>query len=837
MKFTTLARSLRTVLAASATTAIAMMNTAYAVGAVTPPVPAAGQAIINQAVGTYDDGNSHNFYTTSNQVVVTIQNAPSVSISASGGNIYTDGNNLIDLFVITNSGNATATLALPNTAEQVTFPTGSGAVTQPAFGYYETDPATGSPQKFAIADINSQNIQIPAGTSKSLWVTYPIPYGASAGANTTSLSVTLTQAAVNAGTGTGTSAVAAQSASATALTNDTVTNEAQLDLNTKFIDGSASTAGTLQIKTDAQNSGGMPAHGLQSAQALLATAGATRPGVFIVQQIPFCANCSARTRPQLTAASTVQTFAANGYVDSGTLPLVVYAHDASMKTWDTTWQNTTVTAVGVYLTCTATSNNICLNGTTYPAVQGTQQSQNDGLAGLAPHPAVTILSTMNYPTGFHSSDTNAFSTLSNGAIMGNVNNDILAPTYTDFSGTLGTIDGASVDLTRALANTTPQNPVTGASNQAFDSSPASFGVRNGPLGNPEAIGMLDGGSTLTSNGDFTAFVLNGSAQGSAAYSVNNNFDATSGSSFTLPSVTYFVENTIRNEGTTADSYTLTANTTPTPYAGASILPNGWTVTFFAANADNSVGPALTGTNANTTPPINSGATFNYFAGYTPGTGALTLSLFTPYEAVVTATSVNSVTAATSTKTPIADPTIHVMFVNGYVKMTKTATTDISACSASVNALASQFSAAGISAPACPGAKITYTVNYQNLAPSPLPGNGNISLSAKNFQIIEDGNGTANALTPQNTSNWAQFSNGLTDLAFDASAGSFNPVFGASDPNNAGWSSHWVGNAAGSTKFTDIVGELKPATGGSLQFSIVVKGAPPVVPALRTATAL
>ncbi|HWT00340.1 MAG TPA: hypothetical protein VN256_08840 [Pyrinomonadaceae bacterium] len=223
-------------------------------------------------------------------------------------------------------------------------------------------------------------------------------------------------------------------------------------------------------------------------------------------------------------------------------------------------------------------------------------------------------------------------------------------------------------------------------------------VLNGPQGAP-------GASNSNTNDDFTNKSVSAGLAGVGP-----------GGSTTAQGVVNFT-NTIQNSGNANDSYTLSVQSFP---AGATVKVTVNAVQTTVVNNGVATGNAIPAI------PINFGATADYQVEVTLPAGKTVL---TGYDTVLRATSGNTNTEYNETIDRV---------YTGFIELTKTATV-------------SNTTGVGAATDPVPGAQIIYTITYKNVSSEPAGGAGNVTLSASNIVISEDG-----TPSPGNTNNWATY---------------------------------------------------------------------------------
>ncbi|HWQ33837.1 MAG TPA: hypothetical protein VNQ79_13385 [Blastocatellia bacterium] len=291
----------------------------------------------------------------------------------------------------------------------------------------------------------------------------------------------------------------------------------------------------------------------------------------------------------------------------------------------------------------------------------------------------------------------------------------------------------------------------------------SGNVLNGVAGNAGATGP-DG----TTSSDFTAKGANvgiNVAPGSVSTAVN----------------TVAFTNTLQNTGTGNDTYTIKIQNAASLFSS---LPAGASVTLAtAAGGGSSV--TITSSNPNDTlsVPVSYGGTADYTVTVTVPAGTTVL----PTASAGTATEDGGYSVkllATSGATPAAtNLTTDIVYV-GFVRLAKTAT------------ISNTDTTKGSATDPVPGAEITYTITYTNIAKATTGGVGSVSLSASSLVITEDGNAAPN--------NWGATTDRVASSETDSRSGVI--VYSNSD-----------------TRLVDTVpGSLAPGQSGTLTFKRRIK---------------
>ncbi len=308
---------------------------------------------------------------------------------------------------------------------------------------------------------------------------------------------------------------------------------------------------------------------------------------------------------------------------------------------------------------------------------------------------------------------------------------------------------------------------------ASASASTTYGVLNGPQRYPGASGDYGASGYASVDHDFTARVLTIVPNASNQYASVNT--GTTGNVVTVAANTTFsIRNTLQNTGSAPDTFTIAVP--------LNSLPSGWKVALYAAKADGSMNTAAPISATQSTAPISPNATADYYAVYS-APAALTMNAYFAYNVTLRAKSVNGGSA-------ITNDTQHVIFVNGFVQLTKSVsiTPGQNGCPA--------FAFPNVPLPVCSGGTITYTIAYQNLMPP--AGTNNVAMSAIGFMLTEDGSGN---------NGWAIYTNGLQATPVDAGGGTI------ACPSST---------CAKATSFTDTLPTLAPQMSGSVSFRVVVR---------------
>jgi len=314
-------------------------------------------------------------------------------------------------------------------------------------------------------------------------------------------------------------------------------------------------------------------------------------------------------------------------------------------------------------------------------------------------------------------------------------------------------------------------------------------VLNGPAGRPDAAGMVGGYTSADQNGDFSTAVLHVTPRtdGSVPSTATGTF-VSMGSAGLYPqgqivnvpaNTSVAVRSTLKNSGNVAETFALSADT-----LGGIVnpLPAVWSTAFYAINATNN-GPDTTrpfdATHA--TPAVSPNATLDFYTVYTAPASGVAMNAFAQYATEVFARVIESGAAA------IKNRTYHTLYVNGYIGIVKTLAVD------NTTGCASATGYGAIVAPVCSGTKLTYTIAYRNVLEPSISGSGNVTFSANNFVISENG--------ADPSTGWALSTYGLTSAPVDSNN---KPV------------------SYTAQTFSVAIGTLAPGESGTITFSVVVR---------------
>ncbi len=768
----------------------------------------AGTPIVNQATSSYSDTANNTYTSTSNKVTTVVQSAPSLTNVDTTVQNTTPGGQLTDTFTLTNTGNGNATFALTAGAETGTD--ASYATVQAYVVTYAT--AIGTPAASGCTVISSSvesctlagantllgNNPVASSGVVTIGAVYNVTTSATAGTLSgtnqtviTPLSATTTQSVAN---NAGTTAAATSTAVAASET-DNVLADARIDLQ-KFgyqPNATPNTTANIEYVIDAANGGSLPARDLTSVKTLL---GSTANGIFISDKLPSFGGVLAQVQSATVATSTAAGFGA-------TSTATIYY---STSTTGAAGSWTAYSGSGVF-PATATFIGVLVSGTPNAELGTNANSTSQGTVAAAKS-AVTLTFYVSPPTGTGSGNANAYVNQADGVIGGNQPNLVPDSAVTNpAQNAIGpNIPANTADSTTAIDSgtqgilyPTPTTPgastAPDASNSVGNMAAVTGALLNGPFGVPGAVGSYNGVATASNNNDNTAVSFTPSG-----FTPTNGTGATA----TVPAgnalgaaSTQSIANTIQNTGNTVDNITV-----------AVTAPTGFGVQIYASTAAGvATGPVLAGSTTSNTASytfanVPSGATtdtanqVNYVVVYTV---PATATAFTPYDAVLTATSGNTATVTNTTHNDLIP--------GGPVALYKAVTLDATTCTGGV---------------AVPGCIMTYAITYLNnaAAASACPATPPASTSIASYLAGYYAKGltiTENGATAPNT--WG--------ATYTNAAGTFKNTTGlnaaATDTITA---STFTGNAAGSYAFTDLVGGastyvLAPGCSGTLSFKVTV----------------
>ncbi|MDB5040889.1 MAG: hypothetical protein JWN27_1615 [Candidatus Eremiobacteraeota bacterium] len=729
----TTASSMQTLLRASAAVVAPMaLGLMLASGAPAGAATSSGTTITNTATATYTDGT--NPYTSqSNTVTTTVQNVPALTIAPPQG---TPGNNPVspaqqvtDTFTLTNVGNGPGFFQLTGalgTAEGVTAGNGT-------FNNFIVN-VPGQPTQ-TLTTVAAVNTYLATGNAGGPF-TVPQAVGAPTAANQITIGVQYTATNVAVGTITTlmtptiTQPIAGTAPAVTSSTvvgqyNDTVTQDARIDVQKLAVVGGTPLVPTITYTVRFNNGGARDAFPVVR-NGLPAGAGITGPGLIFtdhVPQFPVGTNLTLSGTPSFVTQPAGATF--------------IYSVDG--VTWTTSAAGAVY--VGVFVPSAALKSQ---GGASFGTNPGSSQN-----SVTAPQAALSFTFVVSGSTASGSANATATTNVAN-SLYGDNAGYIEGPAVTPFTTTNTGNPGTSASST-AVANANGNLTGSGFINSA--AAPGSFAVLNGPSGFPGAVGQTN------NNDDYSA----------ASYVPATFSAAANGSTVSVPGASAAITfaNTISNSSNQFDTYNLTTSTLSANLSG-NALPAGWAVTFKSTGQAASGGCSVVAAGTVITSVcVPSGGTQNYQTVMTPPAGATSFNVFTPYGVSVKATSTNDGSGNTNNFTNDE------FFVGGFVKMTKTQ--DVA--SGQPCATASIYTSNAVVAD--PGDCVRYTVTYLNVAPS--GGTSNVTLNASTVVITEDGAGSGSTNSVAYTNNWAANSNGLYAVPVDSTGGTlggYNPGPGA-----------------------------------------------------------
>lgn len=303
-----------------------------------------------------------------------------------------------------------------------------------------------------------------------------------------------------------------------------------------------------------------------------------------------------------------------------------------------------------------------------------------------------------------------------------------------------------------------------STNEVHTKHPGSITAVNGEREAKGDITMTVGTTVAVTNGP----TGQPDAQGPGP---SNNTDYTNKAvSPTATNTPVVFDNTLKNGGNTAGTFTLRVATGGAP-TGSKVeisIDGGTSWTEVITSGSPSGTPTVTTTS------VGSGANFNYKVRVTLPAGATVL---TGYDTVIQATSVTDTTQTNNT--------INRLYA-GYLRLVKTV--------AVTNA-----TGVGAATDPVPGADIEYVITYDNIANAPV-GTGNVDLDALQVVITEDGDVSPN--------NWATTTDRVASTEADSRGG------GIAISNSTG--------GVANSKYVDTVGTLAGGQSGTFRFKRRIK---------------
>lgn len=750
--------------------------------AVTATQTAPNTVISNTSSASYTDAASNNYTANSNTVTVTVQNAPSITLSASSAKTIAPGQTISDAFTITNTGNAAGDVQI--TAGGVTGGSDSSYATGATWSYTYGGTTTTAPDE-ATLNTDLAAIQVPTGSTIVVSVVYPLQSTATSG-NTVITGVTGTITYVANG------AAAAQTSTALASPTETDTVQADVRVDVGLTSSQNGTTGVVSYTLNAAD--GTGTWGAKDSAAVKLLLGTASQGVFISAKIPQFGGVPLAVSGN---ASVTNGTTANGYPISGATSTIYYTTNATGA--GGAWTSTTgaIGAGATYIGVFITGGTCTINGASMSGVEICPATTPTSTPGTVNNPAITLTFAVVAPTGTGSANTGSMTTIGNSIIGDNATTEhVIAPGITansqaDSTATINNLTAGNYGIDNTTALAAPSGASGIASNQALP----SYYVLNGPYNSPAATGQYDGIGSNDNNHDFTAvsFVATGDA-----YKTTNTvagYSATTASVTSAAVASIPVESTVQNNGNLTDTinvvaqaptgWKVTLETDPNPGTGLCVGSVAW-----SGAAQSAAGGTSTAANVS----VPSGGSVNYCAIYSAPAGVTYLSHVV---GIVTATSTNLSTGLG------VNVTNHLLYA-GFVAITTTQTVTSTGCNAGVVVPAS-----GI----CPSGVITYVIDYHNVV-------NNVdtsSVPAQSFQGVITKAGTlvitADGSTGQSLgNNWGATTGGASSPT-DTTGGT---VFTCYTGANGGTSG--TCGQAGVTKFTAKVGgaafQLVPALYGS-----------------------
>jgi hypothetical protein len=384
---------------------------------------AAGTVISNTSAATYQDSNSNTYGANSNTVSITVQNAPSLTVTASSNKTVAPGQTVTDAFTIQNTGNASGDVQI--TSGGVTGGTDSGSVGTVTYSYSGTSYASLATLNTALA-----SLQVASGSSIVISVVYTVSASAGVGDVLSNLTATITYAAI-----TGAAAATSSGASASTAETDTVGLDALLDVAL----ASSNTSGTITYVASAVNRTTVwGAKDLLAVKALLGLSTGTG-GIFISVKIP---QYPAGTPLTITGTiySTASTTGASGWT-AGSTPVANAAY------------------IGVFVS----GGSCTINGSTMSGVEICPIASSGSSAGVVPNPALTLTFSVTQSSATGSANAGSTQTIANSLIGSNGSTEyVIGPGISTNSLADGSGDTASITATGVgINNVTTVNAPSG----------------------------------------------------------------------------------------------------------------------------------------------------------------------------------------------------------------------------------------------------------------------------------------------------------------------------------------------------------------------------------------
>ncbi len=591
---------------------------------------APGTQVTNNASAIYKDAAGNSYNTTSNTVTITVQNAPTLTNVAGTGTSYAPGQVVTDTFVLSNTGNGPGTFQVSGNSSAPTSSSdavlggsdasyatlGNGAATCTTPAGSQSSPCKyaatvgGTTYYFTSLDGTSNNNSLDywlantAGTTAvGGSITVSVYYGLSNSASTSSATVTSQIFATVAYAASG-SAPAELSASVNATESNTVAGDARLDLYKSSSQNG--TTGDITYTISAHNGGAFAAKDLQSVKALL---GSSTAGVLLSDRVPQFGGSPLNLSN--SGAVTVTSNATYGFATGATTAVCYTTSSTGTSGWTEATGNlptSGVTYIGIFI-----SGGSCSSTAGFELCADTGHATNPGNVTVASAAAVQFSFTVVQPSGSGSGAAGSVTNIANGVVGDNQSTEhILGPGIA--TGTADSSSSTALTTSGQGINNTVLTSIGGASNQTSNQALSSYGVLNGPFGQPSATGSYDGVVANDNADDFTAFPF-----GLPGDSIVNT-STTAGSPTTTTTLgsaqTICVPNTLQNSGNLNDTFDIVANV-PTAYAvpatsgGTSV--SGWKVGIYSdpacsSNLGGSTDGASSATASNVA--VSSGSTLN-----------------------------------------------------------------------------------------------------------------------------------------------------------------------------------------------------------------------------------
>jgi len=686
----------------------------------------AGQVISNVATFTYT-GNTGSFTGQSNTLSITVQNVPTMTVSTPTGINVTPGYEAIDTFTLTNTGNSPGIFQLTGA---VTF---AGGTTTPTVITYIVGTCTQAAPCTTFGQANSALTAI-GNIGINLTQTVGVVYQVLTAATATQTVQPLLSAQVDYAGGTLLTATNSLTATNGAY-SDTVIADARLDVKaTAALVGSASITWTVT----ANDGGGYPAQGLQSAKALFA-ASATTNGIALFMAVPTFAGNGGQQQT-LTATPASPTLSSN-VSSTGTTATWYYnltACTTAVAAGWTTGYSSSAKCLAVFLTNPSLANMLPLNG-----------GVSSG-AGSVTTPAVTAIFSTTQPSGGSGAGAlGAVNLVASSAIGGDPWMTTLTPApITGAPLTVDqTMDSSSATALNTIVGTvlasSGTTPPGGTSLQAQSNALAAYSIFVGPNAQPTASGAWNAtivpgytSTPSTANNDFSFADYD-----TTPSSVNQatTYPAAAVGAAIANGGAATIIGTILNNGNTVDTVTLTASSN-SPWSAAFYCYN--LVANTCQSGDGATTCHATALSGGVVSSLASQASYNFCATFsTPPTNVTSLS------------AIAWLITGTSTGNGSTNTTWDVLYPGGVVVGFRTYA--VSGCPGGTPPNGGIVS----------GCTVTYTAYFVNEAPlaTAFSGLGNATVTPTTAVSVTE-NGSA-------VGSWGNLTGGLTVIPTTTNCGS------------------------------------------------------------------